>query len=225
MVDSTSNRYTLQKFSETFLGYGDKESAKIWFIGIEEGKEFQKLEDLKTEAENFQISKEGESYHSPIYDVMTKIWEGLKCDDKQVSKAELFKKGNPVIQSNIYPLGKHSIYSWEKNYSEWFGFENEKEYYDWIESEVINKRFEIINNFKKENDNLLIICFGKAEWKHYIQCFDLENNFYLGFNDDFRIYKEQKIILTPFFNAGRGMNNKNIGILVEKIKELKLNPF
>jgi len=228
------------------LGNGDLNTAKVWFVGIEEAEEWTeeylaKIEGYENKdynpVESGQIlkqekerSEKGEKFTS-VYDIMSKIVVGLQGDEwqnnwKEYRNEKLFMKGSEVFQINLYPLGKKHVEDWRQEYEEWFGFTSKKQYYEWI-SENKSVRFAQIRKKRKEHGNPLSICFGKSFWSDFIKCFKLEETLYTGYQDTFIFYKEEKVILVPFFWYGgkSGMTPERTAKFIEYINKLKLNPF
>lgn len=226
------------------LGSGDLNTAKVWFVGIEEAEEWTlaKIEGYENKDCNpvkpDQILKQeeekirnGEKFTS-VYDIMSKIVIGLKGDDwknkskwKKYRNEELFMRRSEALQVNLYPLGKGHVHVWRKEYTEWFGFKKE-EYYKRV-SEDKSGRFAQIRKKRKEHGNQLTICFGKSFWSDFIKCFNLEKPLYTGYQNTLIFYKKENAILVPFFWYGgkSGMSHKRIGKLLGLIKKLNFNPF
>ena len=225
------------------LGIGDHETAKVWFVGIEEAGGWTKeyIDEIKGyENKDFnpvksgRITEDANKYgnkFTKVYDIMSKIVVGLQGNEwqnkwKEYRDKKLFTKGNEALQINLYPLGKKHVGDWPQEYEKWFGFTTREEYYKWI-SEDENRRFAQIRKKREKHGNPLTICFGKSFWSDFIKCFNLKDRLYKGYQDTFIFYEEEKVILVPFFWYGgkSGMTDGRIGKLLCLIKELNLNPF
>jgi len=212
----------------SFLGYGDKSSAKLWFAGIEEASSYKSIEDLRNTPKKELVTFNGcKDEKTSVYIIISKIVLGLVNDEwkeswQQYRDNKLFSLKSEAAQINIYPLGKQNVQDWPDFYSEYFKLTREQ-YYKFIEEDK-NGRFEKIYNFRTENGNPLTICFGKQFWDSFEKCFRLINHSFYTFENIFRFYYDDNIIFTTFFR-NNSMSNKRIEILLSKIREYKINPF
>jgi len=224
-----------------YLGNGDLDTAKVWFFGIEEAelwneetiKEIYKFRGTYGVVDTGYISGKAKEYgrkFTKTYDIMSKIILGLKkepWEDKEwkaYRDEKLFTKGSDAFQGNLYPLGKKGIDTWPADYKHLFGLDR-SDYYELMLKERTG-RFAVIRQTRKTYCEPLIICFGSSFWSEFISCFDLGN---MPFNDQdlFRVYSEEKMILTPFFGyrGKSGMTKRRIENLIGIINKLGINPF
>jgi hypothetical protein len=214
-----------------FLGYGDPETARLWFFGIEETLQFKSLDELmrtiKTPFEQYQGCKDSQT---TVYPIMSKVAIGLLGQNWQEQWPEyrdkkLFSTGSEVVQANLYPLGKARVSKWPDEYVEWFGLDQDQ-YLQWIADDN-SGRFAFIRKTRSEYQNPLTICFGATVWHDFIKCFNLEYSLFIGYQDLFRFYPHERVILTPFFWSGgkSGMSDALIQRFIELINHLQMNPF
>ena len=226
------------------LGNGDLNTAKVWFVGIEEAAEWTKkyIDEIKkgdgnkdfNTVESGRIAEDANNYgnkFTKVFDIMSKIVIGLQDNDRQNNwkkyrDDKLFMAGSEALQINLYPLGKKHVGDWPQEYKEWFGFATKEEYYKWI-SEDESGRFAQIREKREKHDNPLTICFGKSFWSDFIKCFNLKEYLYKGYQNTFIFYEEKKVILVPFFWYGgkSGMTDERTAKFLQLIDKLQLNPF
>jgi hypothetical protein len=134
----------------------------------------------------------------------------------------LFARDTEVAQANLYPLGKKSLDSWPDRYREWFG--GPDEYRAWIQDDSAG-RFPLLRSERRSAGDPLTICFGKSDWPNYVRCLNLPAQ--VAADDlDFRVYRIQRVILTPFFSSRRNcMPLIRIQRLIDVINCNSLNPF
>jgi hypothetical protein len=212
-----------------FLGYGDPESAKLWFVGIEEARPFETIEELDRVVEHpFKICAGYEGSPTRVYAIISQIVTGLFGKDwknqwKDYREQILFSRGSEVVQANLYPLGKPRRSSWPVIYTE-IGLSH-KEYYEWIAG-AESKRFLLLRKTRSNHDNPLTICFGTSVWSDFIKCFALDESPF----DDYqhvRFYPKERIILTPFFWTGgkKGITHVRVQQLIDLINKIEMNPY
>ena len=154
----------------TFCGYGDLETAKIFFMGIEEHKTLSclevedfvtKLNERKTINQKEYSSLSSSGIASGLTEKMQrKVYLTLTPDP--LSEEQIFEHG--VHCFNYYPLGanKESVYPSHYNNCLGLDFNSKPEFYRYIEEKT--KRKEILQLFIKEQilekGNMLFV-FGK----------------------------------------------------------------
>lgn len=212
----------LQK-AKRFLGYGDPQSAKIWFVGLEEHDQFERPEDIDTKLPNstFLISDVKESGRTPIYEIMSKIVTGLLGQDWRADWwgymfNRLFRAGGEAVQANLYPFGKSTFQCWPRLYKAWLGMTHDR-YYQWIATEETG-RFPLICTERARYGDPLTVCFGQSAG--FRQCFNLTPMA----GNPFEFHDLSRIILTPFFRYSL-MSNDRIHSLIRQINERGMNPF
>jgi hypothetical protein len=217
----------------------------VWFFGIEEAgtwndENINKICELKNKdsglvnagqivEEAKKISEKGGRF-TDTYGIMSKIILGLKGEswtDKEwesYRNTKLFTEGSEAFQGNLYPLEKKSIDAWPTNYENLFGLNKDK-YYELMSNKETG-RFAFIRTKRSTYKKPLTICFGKSFWPEFRKCFNLDNMSFKN-QDLFCFYKEERIILTPFFWYGgkSGMTNERIEKLIEITNVLGINPF
>lgn len=229
-----------------YLGNGDLKTAKVWFFGIEEAQPWKdeninEIYELKNNdsvvvkagriAEDAKKISEKGGRFTDTYGIMSKIILGLKGEswtDKEwesYRNTKLFTEGSEAFQGNLYPLGKKSIDTWPTNYENFFGLNKDK-YYELMSKEETG-RFAYIRAKRETHMKPLTFCFGSSFWHEFIRCFNLENILFSGYQNLFRFYTEERIILTPFFWYGgkSGMTNERIEKLIEITNVLGINSF
>ena len=215
-----------------FLGHGDPRSAVIWFIGIDEGYGFLEPNDLIDSKENFIIYKEGEIAKTHDTAIMSKIITGLKGLDwkvkwKNYRNKELFTTNSEAFLTYMFPIGKDTQDQWPDEYINIAGM-SAPDYYSYVLSEN-GGRLEFLKKQISYFKPHLVIFFGKSEktlryWKSFLRAFNLENEIYIGLKENYRIYVNFRVIVTPQF-SNRSMTNYHIDILLNIINKQKLNPF
>jgi hypothetical protein len=214
-----------------FLGYGDPRNARLWFVGIEEALGFEKPEDLDKIVEQSFTAYDGcEGSPTPVYAIISQIVTGLLGQSWEEEwpayrDKRLFSKGSEAVQANLYPLGKAHVNTWPKEYSDWLGLSAEQ-YYEWI-SDEISGRFAFIRQTRSEFSNPVTVCFGTTVWHDFIKCFALDESLFVGYQDVFRFYPQERVILTPFFWTGgkKGMTYARVQKLIDLINEQGMNPY
>ncbi len=140
-----------------FLGYGDVKTAKILFICLEEHDSFTK-EDLESLAEGFKICVVPSSGNTQIYYWICKIIVDLNTKNstslEDYKKEFLSQKHSLELQSNLYPLGKPSLKSWNKIYESDLNL-SLQDYQDWLRINK-EKRYLKLRSYKGKK---LIDCF------------------------------------------------------------------
>ncbi|MBU0678348.1 MAG: hypothetical protein KJ626_09535 [Verrucomicrobia bacterium] len=214
-----------------FLGYGDPRSARLWFVGIEEALGFEKPEDLDRIVKYPFTAYDGcAGSPTPVYAIMSQIVTGLlgqSWEDEWPAYRDrvLFSSGSEAVQANLYPLGKAHVSTWPQQYTDWLGLTADQ-YYAWVADEN-SGRFAFIRQTRSESENPLTICFGTTVWHDFTKCFALDESLFFGYQDVFRFYPEERVILTPFFWTGgkKGMTYARVQKLIDLINELGMNPY
>lgn len=213
-----------------FLGYGDPESAKLWFVGIEEARPFETIEELDRPVEHlFNACNGCEGEPTRVYAIISQIVVGLLGKDWQYQwkvyrDRTLFSKGSEAVQANLYPLGKSHVSSWPEVYTE-IGL-TAKKYSKWIGSGD-SGRFLHLRETRRHFNNPLTICFGTSVWSDFIKCFALDASRFIAYQNVFRFYPEERVILTPFFWTGgkNGMTHVRVQKLIDLIRKIEMNPY
>lgn len=221
-----------------FIGIGEP-SGGIWFVGLEEAYRWRmNVEDDKENYERYKdmyfcvdesevekSAKEHGKRFTKIYDIMSKILSGLKRDPKgeyngwrEYRANILFQKGSGVFQANLYPLGKKRLDEWPEHYEKIFGV-GKRDINKYL-SIVREQRFPRLRVFWNQSRPLSTICFGVAGWDDFVQLFELDKEGF-GEEDSIRVYKKQRIILTPFFDY-RHMSHRRIARVINILKCMKV---
>lgn len=210
-----------------FLGYGDPESAKLWFVGIEEALESESKDLDRIVEHPFEICDGCPGEPTRVYAIISQIVTGLRGEDwrgrwKEYRDKTLFSKGSDAVQANLYPLGKAHMSSWPAAYTA-LGLTTKKEYYKWIAG--VSGRFLHLRETRSRRDNPLTICFGTSVWPDFIECFALHKSPVI--DDAFHFYPEERVILTPFFWTGgkNGMRHERVEKLIALINKREMNPY
>lgn len=159
----------------TFCGYGNPETAKIFFMGIEEHHTLDShgSDSLDKLVENLII----------IGNRDRKDWTYLDSSGSATGKTERTQVNvhkaliggslteEEIFQSeihcfNFYPLGANTIKQYPSHYNEYFGFETKSDLYKYFDNE--SRRKEILKSFINEkiiNKGKMLFVFGKACWE------------------------------------------------------------
>lgn len=217
-----------------FMGYGAP-TARIWFIGIEEGGEPWK-KDPKEDIDYYekykqrilpvapgeikdQAAKKGRGY-TQTYLIMSKILVEFRAagTDPTIYRNELlYQPRHEVFSTNLYPLGKPHEMDWPEHYDCLFGLSGRDEYQEKVK-DIENGRFGMLRALWKAYCPLATICFGKGHWDDFRFLFDLNEETEMVVQDaSIRFHKKERIILTYFFDS-RFMNGEGIRKVVEIMK-------
>ena len=213
---------SLLERASRFLGYGDVNSARVWFIGLEEALALNDLESLPSEP--FMPYDGCAGSPTPVYVIMSKIIVGLRGadwrNDWSIYRNErLFNKGSEAVQANLYPLGKPNMADWP--YAEKLGCSAE-DYYRLLDSDEFN-RFASLRELRMEHGDPLTICFGKGWWDTFASALDIDAD-YVETRDPFRLYHVRRVVMTSFFAPYAGMSNAKVEALLNLIKSRGLTP-
>ena len=212
-TNATEERF---RIVNEFLGFGVLH-APIWFIGIEEAgtwgkhpendqQQYDKYALRWFPAEKGEFERDardkGRGY-TKIYDIMSKLivastnpashdFEGWK----EFRNGKLFQPDGTTFQANVFPLGKSSTCHWPDHYKSVFGFG--KEDLCNYKQKVITDRFPHLRSAWEEANPVITACFGSSCW-HYFEELLKPVGTYEKF-DNYRIYENSGIVLTPFLN-------------------------
>lgn len=216
------------KIVNSFKGFGEPKNS-IWFIGIEEGGKF--TQDIVNKYSKGIIYVKDENVDtnkkSPIYQIISKIMVQLlpvdsknSLDWQEYRDTKLFRRGENVFQTNLFPLGRRNTKTWYDDYKELFGFDK-NDFKKYIEA-VREKRFPMLYNYWLSNKPKLTICFGSTYWNYFSELLHLdEKNFLPKDNSYIKFDKSKNVILTPFFSNWY-MNTNRIQFLIDLIKKNKM---
>ncbi|MCS6304597.1 MAG: hypothetical protein H8K07_13165 [Nitrospira sp.] len=218
-----------------FIGFGNPH-APIWFIGIEEGKPWDKDPDKDQEqydkyarrwfpAESGEIKtqaeRDGRSY-TKIYDIMSKLIMLINptgqdlAEWKNFRNEKLLRADGMAFQSNLFPLGKPSDDGeWPLYYKDLFGYGNENR--DEYERIVKAERFPLLRSEWKNHAPKITVCFGSKR-RNYFEDLLTPSGQCEAFNNC-KVYEKSGIVLTPFFKPTDMPDS-----LIHKLAE-KLRPF
>jgi len=222
------NKKILRRHATKFLGYGDPEYAKLWFVGLED------VTPLNSRAELRQLptlpyvydATERNARPPAVYTVISKVVTQLKGDTKhntwRTYRTEvLFKAKSDAFLVNLYPLGKRVEEEWPKIYQKWFDMTRDA-YYRWLQYGNV-QRFAFLRKSRIAYYEPLTICFGKNHWHHFARCFAADNEPCV-LVDRFQVFQSRKLFMTEFFRSTR-MSDESIIKLVDTINAMDMNPF
>ena len=221
------NKKALHRHATRFLGYGDPEHAKIWFVGLENITQLKTRKDLRHLPAQPYLFRTAEQDKAPaVYTVISKVVTQLKGAKQGAAwrayqAQDLFKPGSDAFLTNLYPLGKRIEKEWPETYQEWFGM-TRVEYYRWLQYDNL-QRFTFLQKSRLAYHEPLTICFGKNHWPHFKRCFAVDKEACIEL-DRFQVIRSRNLIMTEFFRSTR-MPDASIANLVSLINELKMNPF
>lgn len=232
------------------FGYGTP-SARIWFVGIEDGgppwggdtASPESLQEAK-----YSIEERGRIWtkgYSPA------SLEDLKSEKNTVNRFMSYvvsqgsstdlenlvidKKANSYFQMNLRPLmRRHTRDRWPTHYKDLFGWKKtayEKDVRDSFKSGMRNRRGLVLQEFWKQNGPHspgpgFTVCFTVAKdlVEHHLKpLFDLPST-----SDEVApgifYYKDRRVFVTKFF-GGRGWNRpSDVLPLIQRAQELGLYP-
>jgi hypothetical protein len=208
-----------------FLGYGDPKSARIWFVGLEESRAFERQSDFDILPDTPFKAYEGcRGEATPVYVVVSKIVTGLLGQNwnatwREYRDRKLFHTNTQAVLLNLYPLGKGRLKSWPKQYFDWFKMTRDQ-YYSWVTDDK-SGRFPHICTLRNKHRRPLTVCFGTTAWVDFRKCFTLTSP---ANGLPFEFHQTDRIVLTPFFRHSL-MPDDRIRSLIEQINARSLNPF
>ena len=188
------------------LGIGDPTTAKLLFIGVEQGGACEDLCSQKEQDPEFvkwrPLEKKNKAW-SPVWTKITRVSSNVRGYANQIKyrETELFQKDSFEILTDLFPLSKPRKGDWQ-SYKDVL---QRSEYQDWL-VENIEEGYKRIRSVQTSMRNrIATICFGKANWADHIQCLELDGipNTSLGEGrDKFIVYIDVRTILAPFFGNG-----------------------
>jgi len=215
---------SLLERASRFLGYGDVESARVWFVGLEEALSLDDPDTIPTEA--FETYQGCAGSRTSVYVIISKVITGLrgrewKTEWRDYRDYRLFSPNSEAVQANLSPLGKPSTKVWLDQYESQFGFSLSQYWYRLENDEW--SRFAHLRQLRGEHGNPLTICFGKGWWDTFASALDLDAD-YVKTRDPFRLYHVRRVVMTPFFAPYTGMSNAKVEALLNLIKNRGLTP-
>ena len=183
------------------LGLGDPVSARILFVGIEQGG---KGDPLGPELDNPQHWQRFKQWNTGIAKSGIPIWEKVskftvRLTDfqgcwKKYRETELFRIGSLAALVDLRPLARPSTCSCREDISI-------QEYEEWLEANH-TERWKMIREVHTAMKNrIATICCGKEHWSDFRQCFKLGSPDITEDKEPFyEVYKREKLVLTPFLN-------------------------
>jgi hypothetical protein len=150
----------------SFCGYGNPDTAKIFFMGIEENRELtdETIDEILEGADNAPWPKpvSGGSAQGITERAQCAIYCRLYGE---VSPSEIFS--SKIHCFNFFPVGAKSLKRYPAQYAELFGrsFKTKSDLYDYFENQSERKQIlrSFIDNYIIEKGNLLVV-FGKSLW-------------------------------------------------------------
>jgi hypothetical protein len=221
------NKKALHRHATRFLGYGDPEHAKIWFVGIEDVTQLKNLEELRRlPTQPYLCRSVGHDKTPSVYTIISKVVTCLKGDSQQngwrsYRTQDLFKAKSDAFLANLYPLGKRVEEEWPETYQKWLGMTRD-EYYRWLQYDNL-QRFTFLRMSRLNYHEPLTICFGKNHWHHFARCFAVDRESCIAI-DRFQFIQSRNLVMTEFFRSTR-MSDASIARLAALINELDMNPF
>jgi|GEM_PF-3767529 len=208
----------------TYLGLGDSRSAKILFIGVEQGGTGVNLQSQIDQSSELVTWKPNEKMGKPWSPVWTKIARVSSTvtgfsDHRKYRENRLFQNGSFEVLIDLFPLSKPSKKKWD-SYQDYL---SKQEYQNWL-LENIEKRYRRIRSVQASMANrIATVCFGKENWRDHIKCLGLEDapKAYMGNGRDMIcLYSKTRTILAPFFGNG-AISNAVLDKIVLEIKILQ----
>jgi len=206
------------------IGLGDP-SSRHWFVALEEHGDPSEYE-VQTDSKYLKYNNE----NTNVWNITAKIMVGLVHGEelnmgwRDFRAAKLFTKGlsndegNYLVELLPLPLPKHG--HWESSYSKLF--EEEVDSFDSYRSMVLGPRIQFLRQHWKDHNPAVTICMGHVRAYEFRWLFDLtETPILEGSDQQFQVYRDKKVILTPFFNPRTGMGDSQVVELVRIIRSLK----
>lgn len=229
-----------------FKGFGNPRGRrKICFIGIEEASGFSDIQtdlldqniindygnEIKIELPHNYFEyianwnrENAPSRYTKVYEYMAKFINNITPN---ITEAEildnLFTENGLAFQMNLYPLGRENTREITIDFTEPERF-NLNSYEDY-RRRVMEERFPLLRDFwVNNNDNFAItICFGSDYWEDYKNLFGIVREADRN-NDYYKYYRNERILLTPFFKSGNGALNNDLMLeLFEVIREEQIH--
>ncbi len=222
-----------------YLGWSDPEGG-IWFIGPEEGQEFDEtvIRDMRGKRFSYaegaketqggvprkdKEGKEGQEENLfPVKRRVLKIVSMLNGYDmnNDIAKA-LWKKGSRIFNGNLLPLGKNSIDEWPSTYRDLFGMDYEQ--YKSHQCDIMTRRIHTLRTMGKEMRPQAVVCFGVTYWSWFQKAFlsekcngscDIERK-----DLKIKVCNTSRLILTGHFSYGYHFTNEALDFVVRTLKD------
>ena len=212
-----------------YIGWGDPNPILL-FVGIEETKPFESLEDIETVRGKTIIPVEEkvktcERYSIPIAKILAYL--SGERDYYRYCLEKLFRKESGVANINLYPLGKENLktQTGSRNLPKLFGkIVNFEELY---KAYIKANRFPLIRGFVENTETVkAVVCYGKTHWEDFALVFELyrEDKFQIPIRVDkdvlvFKSKRERPLVILMPHVSSRNLSDKKLEKIAKTIEE------
>jgi len=200
-----------------WLGWGDPHGG-LWFIGVEEGTTFTE-QIVSSRRGRFQFVEDERNRNSPVALRTANVVCRLTGNGstRQYRNSRMGHRGSGVFNGNLFPLGKPSLADWPKEYGNLFGLTRSG--YQARHGLLAARRHQLFRGLRRRSRPQAIICFGKAYWQEFEDLFVSNPSQAVHVDKhEMRVYKSDRVVLTPHFSRGSLMPNTALDHLVEILK-------
>lgn len=210
-------------------GLGDATSAKIFFLGVDDGYGVTEPDDLDYYLQS-PTSDEGEVENNLTTAGISKIISRLRNpsggdDWKRYRDEHLFRKDGDAVLTYMFPIGRGSQEEWPIKFERDFGLTSNG-YYDFVLRDPF-ERFKEIDSLRAKTKLLIFFGMGDATknyWKVFVSHYGLESERFMGIGDDIRVYSKQHIIMLPKL-SNQLLDEAGVDRMAGLINDNSLNPF
>ena len=218
------------KIANEFIGWGDTKPGGLFFSGNEGAAPFTDIDKLlasegqrhvvETEFNWSTLGNKGAGIRNFTAKIAAAVSASISPEDWTGYRDQiLWAEGSGVFQTNLYPLGKPRLDSWEEHYEKTFGFgKNDLAAY---QEHVRKTRFPILKEFRDELKPQATICFGSSYAAYFMLMLKLDaaaaTTVPEGAEKHLKVFDNEKVLITPFFGQGQ-MSDELVRELVAVLK-------